>query len=111
MKLAHRPRNRPKVTEGAKSYASRFGIGFTDAEGKYQVHASNGDGLETGEYKVTFSRQMDRSGKGPIDPSKKPDEAGARETLPPELTDQAKTQHSATVTETSHEFDFDLKSK
>jgi hypothetical protein len=95
----------------AKMSVNQFAIGFSDKEGKYSLRCTNGDGIAAGDYKVTFARPMTRAGKASDKPNQKPEEVGAVESLPKDLTDQNLTKHRAAVSETSHHFVFDLSSK
>ena len=45
------------------NFVNQFGIGFSDKEGKFSLRGTNGDGVATGEYKVTFARPMTGGGK------------------------------------------------
>jgi hypothetical protein len=94
-----------------KMSVNTFAIGFSDKEGKYSLRGTNGDGVGAGEYKVTFARPMTPAGKAPDKPNAKPEEVGAKETLPDELTKLQLTRHSATVSEKDHDFTFDLSPK
>ncbi|HEY1376058.1 MAG TPA: hypothetical protein VGF55_04660 [Gemmataceae bacterium] len=93
----------------AKSFQNRMAIGFSDKTGRFALKGTNGDGIATGDYKVTFARPMAR-GKA-SDPNLKAEETGAHETLKPEYTDQDKTKQTATVSEASHDFVFELSTK
>ncbi len=101
----------PQTPSAAKSYASRFAIGFSDKAGRYVLKCTNGEGIEAGDYKVTFARPVTRGGKPDTDMSRKPEETGAKESLSSEYTDINKTKFTATVSDASREFTFDLKSK
>jgi hypothetical protein len=98
------------VDMSAKSFQSRMAIGFTGPDGRYALRGTNGDGIAAGDYKVTFARPMAR-GKTTAAANLKAEETGAKETLKPEYTDQDKTKQTATVSETSHDFVFELSSK
>jgi hypothetical protein len=101
----------PQTEVPAKSFASRFAIGISDKDGKYTLKGTYGEGVEVGEYKVTFSRVVARSGKADTDPNRKPEESGAKESLSPEFTDIKKTKFTAVVSNSNREFAFDLKTK
>jgi hypothetical protein len=94
-----------------KMSVNTFAIGFSDKEGKYSLRGTNGDGVGAGEYKVTFARPMAPAGKPPVKPNAKPEEVEAKETLPDEITKLALTPYTATVSEASHDFTFELSSK
>ena len=100
------------VDMSAKSFQSRMAIGFTGPDGRFALRGTNGDGIAAGDYKVTFARPMAK-GKltGAAAANLKAEETGAKETLKPEYTDQDKTKQAATVSETSHDFVFDLSTK
>jgi hypothetical protein len=91
----------------AKTFVNRFAIGFSDKDGKFSLRGTNGDGVEAGEYKVTFARPT----TGPAKPGRKPNPKNEKELLPPELTELSLTKHIATVSSTSNDFVFDLSSK
>jgi hypothetical protein len=94
----------------AKSFQSRMAIGFSGKDGRFSLRGTNGDGIASGEYKVTFARPLAR-GKTTAQSNLKAEETGAVESLKPEYTDQEKTKQTATVSETSHDFVFELSSK
>jgi hypothetical protein len=95
----------------SKTFVYQLALGITDTQGKFELHSSHGLGIAAGNYKVTFSRPLAAGGKTVNDPNRKPEEAGARESLPPHYTDQDKTQETATVSKESNDFVFNLKSK
>ena len=97
--------------QSAPSSVNRLAIGFSDKEGKFSLRGTNGDGIEAGDYKVTFARPMTPVGKAPAKQNQKAEEVGAKETLPPSATDLSLTKHTATVSEKSKDFVFDLSSK
>ena len=99
------------LEQSAKMSVNQLAIGFSDKEGKFSLRGTNGDGIAAGEYKVTFARPMTRAGRGVERQGAKPGEVGAAETLSKEQTDQSLTKHRATVSESSHDFVFDLPSK
>src|SRR5437870_3347453 len=68
----------------AKSMSHRLALGFSDKQGKFALRSTYGDGIATGDYKVTFARPLARGGKADTDPNHKPEESGAKESLPPE---------------------------
>jgi hypothetical protein len=68
-----------------------------------------GKGLEAGDYKVTFSRMV-VGGKVMTGQGKKPDQIGARQSLPERYTDREKTDASARVAKDSNDFVFNLSS-
>jgi hypothetical protein len=87
-----------KVTLGGKPYerlivhfrpvgrpASMFniGVGETDKAGNLKLRASGGDGVEAGEYKVMFTLQVVKSGKGnqAVGADEKPDEVAGGGTV------------------------------
>ena len=93
-----------------KTTVYQLGLGITDDQGKFSLKSSGGDGIEAGEYKVTFSRVVS-GGKVQAEEGKKPEGNGARETLPDHLTKMDKTKEIAKVSKDSHDFVFDLSSK
>ena len=95
----------------AKTSVNQLAIGFSDKEGRFSLRGTNGDGIAAGDYKVTFARPMTRAGKATDKQNQKPEEVGAQESLPPSLTDPQLTTYTATVSEASNRFDFDLPSK
>ncbi|HEX4588658.1 MAG TPA: hypothetical protein VH120_01935 [Gemmataceae bacterium] len=99
------------VDTAQKNYTSRVAMGISDQQGRFSLRGTRGDGIATGEYKVTFSRPVSSGGKPAAGPGRKAEEGGAHETLPDSLTDIQKTKHSAVVTEQSHDFVFELQSK
>jgi hypothetical protein len=101
----------PEESTANKTFVNRFAIGFTGADGRFVLHSSNGDGIAAGEYKVTFARPLARGGKAAADPNQKPEETGAKESLPAELTDPKKTRHTAAVSDASSDFVFEISSK
>jgi hypothetical protein len=101
----------PSDNTSQKNFTSRVAIGISDQQGRFSLRGTRGDGIATGEYKVTFSRPMSRAGKPAAGPGRKSEEGGAHETLPGSLTDIEKSKHSAVVSEESHDFLFELQSK
>jgi hypothetical protein len=97
--------------QSAKTFVNQFAIGFSDKAGKFSLRGTNGDGIEAGEYRVTFARPMTGVGKATAKPNQKGEEVGAKETLPPDLTELSRTKHTASVSEASHDFTFDLTSQ
>jgi hypothetical protein len=95
------------VDQTAKTFVNRFAIGFSDKEGKFLLRGTNGDGVEAGEYKVTFARPV----AGPVKPNRRANQKNEKETLPPEFTELSRTKYTATVSSTSNTFVFDLPSK
>src|SRR5262245_65184649 len=47
----------------ANTFVNQFAIGFSDKEGRFALKGTNGDGVQAGEYKVTFARPMTRANK------------------------------------------------
>jgi hypothetical protein len=91
----------------AKTFVNQFAIGFSDKDGRFFLQGTNGEGVEAGEYKVTFARPFTGAGKPPTKPNQKHE----KEMLSPELTELSKTKHTATVTAASNDFIFDLSSQ
>lgn len=78
-----------KVTLGGKAYPrllvyfrpisgpiteSNMAVGETDAEGKITFHSSAGDGLQSGEYKVSFTCMVNKKGAIVSSTTDKPDD-------------------------------------
>lgn len=99
----------PKDPSVIKNYASRQGFGITDDAGRFEVEGAHGKGLATGEYKLTFS--LFKAGGKAIGPNQKPDEYGAKESLPAEFTDPGKSQTFRTVSESDHDFKLEISFK
>jgi hypothetical protein len=97
--------------QSAATFVNQFAIGFTDKEGKFFLRGTNGDGVEAGEYKVTFARPMTGGGRTTSRVNQKLEKGGAHETLPLDLTDPTRTRQTATVSPSSKEFTFDLSTK
>jgi hypothetical protein len=81
----------------------------TDAAGKYELHSKDGKGMVPGSYKVTISRRLMPDGSIPkrdVPPAESP----ARESLPPQYSDQEQTTLTATIAAGVGPIDFALKS-
>jgi hypothetical protein len=90
-----------------KQSRTRYAVGMTGKDGRFEARSISEKGIEPGEYKVTFSRSV--AGGKVVFSNKKHDHA--RQTLPERYTDQDKTDVTAHVTKDSHDFVFDLSSK
>ena len=94
----------PADEAGADS-RDRYGAGRTGPDGRFELRAFSGPGVERGNYKVTFSRPV----AGSRAPSKGKPEA-ARESLPERYTGRDTTEQTATVGKGQSEFVFELRS-
>jgi hypothetical protein len=90
---------------------NQLAIGFSGKDGRFSLRGTNGDGIASGEYKVTFARPLKPQGDAVAKQNQKGEEVGAKESLPPSLTKPDLTKHTATVSESSHDFVFELSSK
>jgi len=90
------------------------GIGagaWTGPDGRYQLIDRRGQpGTQPGTYKVTISKRLMPDGSEiPADDKKPPIESPARESLPPNYSDSARTELQAVVPEQGGTVDFPLK--
>lgn len=90
--------------------------GTTDANGKYELSTQFGSeskkGAVPGNYRVHFSLMVGADGKPVVlDPETPPAETGAREALPPHLSDPAETEQKAEVSASGGTIDFKLSRK
>ncbi|WP_417382437.1 hypothetical protein [Gimesia sp.] len=92
-------------TPGTGAYA------VTDSSGKFSLmHRTGEPGVEAGNYKVVFSKyEMPDGSAIPADTN--PEEAGAKESIPPKYSSADKTMSIVTVKSGGNEFTFDLKFK
>lgn len=97
--------------QSAKTFVNQFAIGFSDKEGRFSLTGTNGQGVEAGEYKVTFARTMTAAGPAAAKPNVKGEKHGNHEALPPDLTEYARTKYTATVSAANKDFVFDLSTK
>jgi hypothetical protein len=97
------------VASTANTFAARNAAGVTGPDGRFELKSVAGKGLEAGDYKVTFSRMV-VGGKVMTGQGKKPDQIGARQSLPERYTDREKTDASARVAKDSNDFVFNLSS-
>jgi len=90
--------------------------GTTDSNGKYELVTRIGDTTKTGaipgNYRVWFSQMVGPDGKPvSVDSDTPPADLGAREALPPHLSDATQSQEKAQVGESGGSFDFKLSRK
>jgi hypothetical protein len=123
-----------KVTLGGKAYPRLLvyfrpvsgdstgfnnAVGETDKDGTLTVRSTGGLGLQTGEYKVTFTCQVPKANTAAaakLAASDKPDEAGVTMTeLVPASHAETKANDTTpvrfTVTSGANEFNFDVPAK
>jgi hypothetical protein len=98
-----------------ENFASRHAMGQTDAGGRFVLHCGRGgvEGIEAGEYHVTFSRPISAEGR-PITGFEKPEKTGTVDAIPRPYNDHSNPKNSpitATVSSSSKDFSFDLPSK
>jgi hypothetical protein len=101
------------VDENPKYFPFRRSLGLTDKAGKFYLTCGGGKrGIEAGDYKVTFSRWVEK-GKAVAGLGQKPDDAGhsAVQTLPITLTDPNQTKMTAKVAAGQTDFTFEIASK
>jgi hypothetical protein len=95
----------------AKNFATRYAVGMSGTDGRFQLRSSSEKGLEGGEYRVTFSRMV-LNGKVVTDLKKKLDHTTARQTLPKRYTDKDQPDAAAArVAKDNNDFIFDLSSR
>jgi hypothetical protein len=97
-----------------ENFATRHGMGQTDAKGRFVLkcgRASGADGIEAGSYHVTFSRPVAPGGKA-VSAYTKPEQRGTVESIPKPYNDHANPKNSpstAIVSETQKDFVFELR--
>ena len=92
-----------------------MGVAETDKDGNFKtVMGAGGNGLEAGEYKVTFSYMVMKSGKA-VPAGEKPDDAPGRSMVTTEMVgkpydpaSEADTPVTLTVKPGDNEFTFDI---
>ncbi len=94
----------PADEAGAES-RDRYGAGRTGPDGRFELRAFSGPGVERGDYKVTFSRA---AVGGKAAPGGKPERA--RESLPERYTGRETTDATAKVGKDQTDFVFELRS-
>lgn len=95
--------------DGARTDSrDRYAAGMTGKDGRFELRSFSEKGIESGEYKVTFSRLV-ADGKVVAD-VKKP-KGATRETLLDKYTSQDTTDVTARVTGEKHDFVFEISSK
>jgi hypothetical protein len=102
------------VPDGDSTGAESTGI--TDGNGKYELHTREGNASKTGavpgKYRVWFSRLIGPDGKPvPADSETPPADLGARESLPPRLSDPLKSDERVEVSGSGGTIDFKLSKK
>ncbi len=99
------PSDKQKHAEGL------IGQGFTDKDGKFALKNARGkDQFYRGEFRVTFTRYIDKKGN-PIPIEVKPDDVGATQQLPPDYITPDTTPYTVQVNPQNHTFTFDIKTK
>ncbi|MCA9018201.1 MAG: hypothetical protein KDA77_22960, partial [Planctomycetaceae bacterium] len=86
-------------------------FGISDENGYYTIkHRSGAEGVEPGQYTVTFSKMVMPDGS-PMEKGAEPAAVGARELLPKQYTNPQITKEKITVQKTQDTYDFALKTK
>jgi hypothetical protein len=93
--------------EGSDS-RDRYGAATTGRDGRFELKSISERGIESGGYKVTFSRMV-AGGKVVTDPKKKG--GNVKESLPERYTAQESTDITAQVSRDNHDFVFEISSK
>jgi len=92
------------------NFGTRHAIGISDADGKFKLICSGGlEGIEAGEYKVTFSRPMVRGQAALADANSKPEESGTVESMPKQYTQVETTPVSLKIPKGGGDFTLDVK--
>ncbi len=85
--------------------------GITDATGAFTLkHRTGKDGIEVGNYKVTFSKYTMPDGS-PIPGDTNPEAAGGGQSIPEKYSSVDKTMSIVTVKSEGNDFTFELKFK
>jgi hypothetical protein len=97
------------------NFATRHAMGQTDASGRFVLQCGRGgvEGIEAGEYHVTFTRPVSPEGR-PITGFEKPEKSGTTDSILRPYNDHANPKNSpvtATVSSSSNDFTFDLPAK
>lgn len=96
----------------ADNIATRIGLGITDAQGKFSLICAGGtDGIEAGDYKVTFSRPVEQGRPVMTSATMKPEGARTIESIPPIYLKPETTPVTATVPKGGKDFIFEVKAK
>ncbi|WP_339734991.1 carboxypeptidase-like regulatory domain-containing protein [uncultured Gimesia sp.] len=96
-------------TNGNAPKDTAFGI--SDENGHYAIkHRSGAEGVEPGQYVVTFSKMVMPDGST-MEKGAEPAAVGARELLPKQYTNPQRTKENVTVQKTQDTYDFALKAK
>lgn len=86
-------------------------FGISDENGHYAIkHRSGAEGVEPGQYAVTFSKMVMPDGS-PMEKGAEPAAVGVRELLPKQYTNPQNTKEKITVQKTQDTYDFALKAK
>jgi hypothetical protein len=94
----------------AHNFGTRHAIGITDAQGKFKLICSGGmEGIEAGQYKVTFSRPMVRGQAALTDANSKPEDSGTVESIPKDYTQVETTPVYLKIPKGGGDFTLDVK--
>src|SRR5262249_30230417 len=97
---------------GAKNFTTRHAVGISDAQGRFALFCSGGaEGLEAGEYKVTLSRPVAGGKAVQTSATIKAEGVGTVESIPARYLKPADSPISASVSETNHDFVFEVSLK
>ena len=95
-----------------KAPYTQYASGVTDAQGRFTLSVGDGsEGIQAGNYKVVFSRRVDRNNSQPANPKGKAEGPGVVELIPSRYRDRNETPVAAKVSENSKEFTFEIPSK
>ena len=94
-----------------ESGAKNTAYGISDESGQYSIkHRSGAEGVEPGQYAVTFSKMVMPDGS-PMEKGAEPAAVGAKEALPRQYTNPQYTKEKVNVQKTQDTYDFALKGK
>lgn len=93
--------------DASSASRNKYGSATTGPGGRFELKSFSEKGIESGEYKVTFSRLI-ANGKVVTDPKKQPN---GRESLQDKYTAQDATDVTARVSKDHHDFVFEVSSK
>lgn len=86
-------------------------FGISDDNGHFTIqHRSGAEGVEPGEYSVTFSKMVMPDGS-PMEKGAEPAAVGAKELLPKQYTNPQYTKEKITVQKPQDTYDFALKAR
>ncbi len=91
-------------------------VGETDKDGKLGIRSAGGNGLQSGEYRVTFALYVEKKSGKAVGGSDKPDEQGitTQQIIPApydDETSQGQTPVTFTVKSGENDFTFDIPAK